>query len=140
MRRILAFAILFLGIIILVGAAPSRSQGLSLHMLPKEVAEISGNKWGFIVTLPGQKRIDKTIQSAEELYEYFKSLPKEIQENGIWIVTTHPDSYSGEEKQVLEDVKDMCIRKNIPLFICRGSELPNGWRRVEEEPNKQSTE
>lgn len=133
MRRILAFAILFLGIIILAWAAPSRNQGLSLHMLPKEVAEISGNKWGFIVTLPEQKRIDKTIQSAKELYGYFKSLPKEIQGNGIWVVTTHPDSYSEEEKRVLEDVKVMCIRENIPLFICRGSELPNGWQRVEKE-------
>jgi hypothetical protein len=49
--------------------------------------------------------------------------------NGIWIVTTHPDAYSEEEKGLLEEVKAICRKENIPLFLCRASQLPNGWIR-----------
>jgi hypothetical protein len=114
----------------------SRDKGLSLHMLPKRVADLSGSKWGFTIKLPDGSKPDKTLQSATELKTYFTSLSPEIQENGIWIVTTHPDSYSDVETQVLDDVKTMCIENSIPLFTCRGSELPNGWQRIDKSPKK----
>jgi hypothetical protein len=120
---------------VLIGASEAeiaRDQGLSLHMLPKEVAEISGDKWGFTVALPGGQDTGKTIQSADELKEYFLSLPKPIQDNGIWVVFTYPGSYSDMEKEILQSVKKMCLDNRIPLFICRASNLPDGWKRVEE--------
>jgi hypothetical protein len=46
-------------------------------------------------------------------------------------VTTHPDAYSSAEKQLLED-KLLCQKEEIPLFIARASELPNGWKRYDQ--------
>jgi len=55
-----------------------------------------------------------------------------VQGNGLWIVTTNPDAYSEAEKTLLENVKSMCRQEKIPLFICRASELPNGWARFDQ--------
>ena len=119
-------ALVVFGLTIAITAEMLRDKGLSLHMLPQRVAKLSGQKWGFTVS-----SLNRTIQSANELREYFTSLPPEMQDNGIWIVTTDPLAYSEMEEEVLEDVKAMCISNNIPLFICRGAELPNGWQRID---------
>ena len=103
-----------------------RSQGVSLHMLPKRVAEIGASRWGF--TVDGKQNV---FQTAEELLNYFRQQKINVQQNGIWIVTTSPDAYSNEELKVLEEVKSMCRREKIPLFICRASQLPNGWMRFD---------
>ena len=34
----------------------------------------------------------------EELLTYFRGLPASVRQNGIWIVTTHPSSYSESEQ------------------------------------------
>ena len=133
-RIIIALALLVMAVT--TQAELWRDRGLSLHMLPKRVADLSGSKWGFTITLPDGNTPDKTIQSAAELKTYFTSLPADIQDNGIWIVTTDPAAYCDAEKQVMDDVKQMCIKDNIPLFICRGSELPNGWQRIDKAPKK----
>ena len=135
MKRII-IALMLLVMAVGIQAELWRDKGLSLHMLPKRVADLSGSKWGFTVTLPNGTKPDITIQSAAELKEYFTSLSAEIRENGIWIVTTDPAAYSEPEQQVLDDVKKMCIADNTPLFICRGSELPNGWQRIDKAPKK----
>ena len=134
MRAIIALLAAFL-CLALVGAtseSPARERGLSLHMLPNRVASLSGAKGGFTPTLPGGKPSANAIQTAEELKTYFRSLDKVVQDNGIWIVTTHPDAYSDEEKKLLDDVRTLCLKESIPLFICRGSKLkqPDGWRRI----------
>jgi hypothetical protein len=49
--------------------------------------------------------------------------------NGVWIVTTNPDAYSDEEKSFLEEIKRLCGKEKILLFVARASELPNGWKR-----------
>jgi len=117
----------------------TREKGLSLHMIPKRVASLAGQRWGLACSHSrgqGYGLSDKTFQSAEELLKYFKSLPRSVRENGIWIVTTHPDAYEDDEKQVLEDVKKACIQQKIPLFTCRGSALPDGWKREDKTPEK----
>jgi hypothetical protein len=103
-----------------------RSQGISLHMLPKRVAEIGGSQWGF--TVDGKQSV---LQTAEEVLNYFRQQKINVQQNGIWIVTTSPDAYSNEELKVLEEVKSMCWKEKIPLFVCRASQLPNGWMRFD---------
>ena len=55
-----------------------------------------------------------------------------VQANGAWIVVTNPAAYSDDEKQFLEDIKAVCRTEKIPLFICRGAELPNGWKRYDQ--------
>ena len=110
-----------------------REKGLSLHMLPKRVADLSDDKWGFTVTLPGKVKPGHVLQTSDELIKYFDELSPEIRSNGIWIVTTDPEAYTEAESMVLDGVKMMCGKKKIPLFTCRGSKLPNGWERWDDE-------
>ncbi len=42
---------------------------------------------------------------------------------------THPDAYSQTEVGSLELLKKLCKKDGIPLFICRGKDLPDGWQR-----------
>lgn len=111
------------------GADPKREAGLSVHMLPDSVAELTKGHGGFTVTDPATNRRGKTYAEPKELLAYFKDLPASVQQNGIWIVTTDPDSYSDGEKAKLKSLIKQCVEKKIPIFTCRGSELPEGWRR-----------
>ncbi len=54
-----------------------------------------------------------------------------VTDNGVWIVTTHPDAYTEEEKAFLNDVITVCKKNKILLFVTRASELPNGWKRYD---------
>ena len=106
-----------------------------MHMLPKRVADLGGKKWGLVVTYADYLKPEPeepVLQSANEVLVFVRKQTPEIQENGVWIVTTHPDAYSSPEKQVLEDIKALCRKEHIPLFVVRGSELPNGWKRYDD--------
>ena len=112
--------------------AQERSQGISIHLLPKRVAAIGGTPWGLAVD--ASPRLNRAaarpiFQTAAGLISYVRAQDPDVQLNGIWIVTTHPDAYSEEEKGLLEEVKAICRKENIPLFLCRASQLPNGWIR-----------
>jgi hypothetical protein len=118
-------------------SAPERAKGISMHMMPKRVADIAGKKWGLVVTYAEYLKPEQTepvLQSAMEFQAFVQKQDKEVQENGAWIVTTHPDAYDASEKKVLEDIKAICRKQRITLFIVRGSELPNGWRRYDNTP------
>ena len=119
-------------------ATPVREQGLSMHMMPKRVADLQGRKWGFIVAyatyLQPEKR-QPVLQSAEEVWEFVHKQDHTVQQNGIWIVVTHPDAYSASEHALLEAVKAMCRQKKIPLFIARAAQLPHGWQRYDNLPS-----
>lgn len=125
MKKILSIVMLYTLTACLVSAEPQREKGLSLHMLPKRVAEIDNKKWGFVYDANNGK--EETLQTSEEIIAYFKSLPAKTQDNGIWVVITHPDAYSEQEKQVYESLKQTCLKNNITLFACRASKLPDGW-------------
>jgi hypothetical protein len=106
------------------GAEPDRAKGLSVHMLPERVAQISGKSGGFTVE-------SQTYSDATKLVDYFHSLPATTQENGIWVVTTHPSAYSALEREKLRALVALCQQQKIPIFTCHGSELPAGWKRSE---------
>lgn len=113
-------------------AEPQRAGGLSVHMLPRRVADLSKEKAGFTVSKQGGREPAKgtpTMETAQSLADYFKKLPPEIQQHGIWVVTTHPEAYSDKETKNLEKLKEICTKDAVPLFTCRGSELPGGWKR-----------
>ena len=117
---------------LVAASAPQRSKGISIHMLPQRVASLSGEKWGLKVDyskLLQPEAEQPVLQTPGELLAFVRKQDKDIQENGVWIVTTHPDSYSAAEKKLLEDIKLLCHHENIALFTCRASELPNGWKR-----------
>ncbi len=113
---------------------PERTKGISMHMFPKQVADLGGKKWGFSVTYARYLKpepVQPVLQTAPEFLSYVQRQDSGVQENGVWIVITNPDAYSQSEKALLKDVKALCRRDGIPLFICRGSELPNGWKRYD---------
>src|SRR4051794_10662458 len=117
MRRLLA--ILFLMVPLATAsfafaAAPERSKGISVHMLPKRVADLGAKKWGFVISYAEYlkpEREQPVLQSPSEFLTFVRKQDKSVQENGAWIVTTHPDAYSGSEKELLEDVKVLCRRE-----------------------------
>lgn len=125
-----ALFLLLLTASLLVAAEPTREAGLSVHMLPDRVAKISGEHGGFTVTEPATQAKGGTYGAPKELFAYFQSLPAATQQNGIWVVTTHPSSYSEAEQGKLKALIALCADKSIPIFTCRGSELPNGWKRA----------
>jgi hypothetical protein len=126
-----AFLILFLTGSMLIAAEPTREGGLSVHMLPDRVAKINGEHGGFKVTDPATKQRGTTYAHPEELLTYFQRLPASVRQNGIWIVSTHPSSYSESEQAKLMALSALCTEKKIPIYTCRASELPKGWRRLE---------
>ena len=136
MKKILVVVIIIVicvigSIVFVLGQEPLRSAGLSIHMIPKRVADLDEDGkiiWGLSVTQANHKspEVNYVFQNAKDLIDYFMMQPPPVWINGIWIVTTHPDAYSEEEKQLLEDVKKICKEKAIPLSICRGSELWKG--------------
>lgn len=115
-----------------LAAEPQRTGGLSVHMLPKRVADISKTTAGFTISQLGSAKPPKstpTMETAKALVGYFQKQSPEIQQNGIWVVTTHPDSYTEAEIKNLDQLKEICTKDKILLFTCRGSELPDGWKR-----------
>ncbi|MEI8348901.1 MAG: tetratricopeptide repeat protein [Candidatus Omnitrophota bacterium] len=131
MRKTIFLLIFFFCIGSILYAEPKRENGLSVHFAPKSASEALGaNKSGFMVSqshdlkLPSERPV---FDTPEKLIEYFLNQPQEIQENGIWVVTTNPKAYSADEMKSTEVLKDLCRQKKIPLFFCRGMDLPNGW-------------
>ena len=123
MRAFLALALLITATVF-SAAGPDREKGLSVHFLPDRVAQISGKSGGFTVE-------SQSYAEAAKLVEYFHTLPRATQENGIWVVTTHPSAYSAAEREKLRALIALCQQQNIPIFTCRGSELSAGWKRSE---------
>lgn len=107
---------------------PERAKGLSVHMLPDRVAQIDGRSGGFIVRDSGG---ESSYPDGRALIVFFQTLSGSTRENGIWVVTTNPSAYSETERAKLKTLVALCDEKRIPVFTCRGSELPNGWKRSE---------
>ena len=108
---------------------PDRAKGLSVHMLPDRVAQIDGGRGGF--TARDARGIESIYVDAKQLVAFFQTLPAATQENGIWVVTTHPSAYSSTEHENLHALLELCRQKNVPVFTCRSSDLPGGWKRSE---------
>lgn len=76
--------------------------------------------------------VQPVLKSADEVLAFSRKQDTSVQQNGIWIVVSHPDSYSEGELQLVEDVKALCRAEKIPLFITRAANLPDGWRRYDQ--------
>ncbi len=115
---------------------PRRDDGLSVFMFPKRVADLDATrkaKWGFVLNEPKDhsRPADRpAFQTAEDLLVYYRSLPGSVRQNGLWVLVTHPDAYSVEENAILYQLKSLCAKQEVPLFVSRASELPDGWKRV----------
>jgi hypothetical protein len=120
---------LLLAVPLVTAAEPSCQGGLSVHMLPDRVAALDHTLGGFTVTDPVSSQPGETLAGLKELLDYFQHLPATVQENGIWVVTTHPSAYSESERTKLKTLVTLCGGRKIPVFTCRASELPGGWKR-----------
>ena len=109
-------------------AQPERDKGLSLHMLPDRVARISNTKGGFTVSAPTPKE-EIPAMDDKKVMDYFQQLPEQVKKNGIWVVYTHPSSYSDKEKKQLKELVEESKKQTISIFTCRASELNNkNWK------------
>ena len=72
---------------------------------------------------------ESMYSDVRQLVAFFQTLSAPILENGIWVITTNPSAYSDIERAKLKTLVGLCEEKKIPVFTCRGSELPNGWKR-----------
>jgi len=112
---------------------PDRSKGISMHMLPKRVAALDAKmKWGFMVSHTAHLKPEtekQILQTTNEFLAYIRKQDEKVQENGVWIIITNPSAYSQDELTLFEDIKALCKREKITLFVARGSQLPNGWVR-----------
>jgi len=134
-RALLTSLTILVATFAIAAATPERSKGISTHMLPKRVADLGGNKWGLTVTPSSYLTPDAgsvTLQTVSEFLVFVQKQSKSAQENGVWIVTSHPDAYSEQEQSFLKEVIAACVKAKIPLFIARASELPNGWQRYDQ--------
>jgi len=124
--------IVFLFVPVAHALEPQREKGISAHALPKRIADISGKPWGLEVSYapylkpePGRPY----LQSVKDVIEFVKKQDKSVIEHGLWVVTTHPSSYSRSETEFYERLKRELPKHNIPLFWARGAELKNGFKR-----------
>ena len=112
---------------------PKRGNGISMHMLPDRVAKFQGKKGGFTVSYAPHLQPEKKepiLRSKKEFVAFVQKQKKEVKENGVWIVTTNPSAYSDKEKELLEAVSISLSESEAPIFVCRGSELPDGWKQT----------
>jgi hypothetical protein len=125
--RAIAALVWLVTLAVCAASEPDRAKGLSVHMLPDRVAQIDRGHGGF--TARDASGAESSYVDAKQLVAFFQTLPAPTQENGIWVVTTHPSAYSDSERAKLKALIALCDEKKIPVFTCRGSELPSGWKR-----------
>ena len=113
---------------------PKRAYGLSAHWLPERIAaqdESGQAQAGFLSSFRTEdgEIARKLFKTPEDLILAFQSFPLSFRRNGIWLIITHPGTYSAKELETKEELIKLCRKNKIPLFICRGKDLPNGWKR-----------
>lgn len=133
---------LFLWLLILISGLTSaiasgtpqykRERGLSVYLTPDNVVKQGSTPkiQRFIVSATKGQSIACAFDDAQTLVAYYEALPIIIQHNGLWLVTTDPDSYTAKDKQQLSALEKFARKKHIPYFTCRGKDLPNGWKQV----------
>jgi hypothetical protein len=82
--RLTALAILLATAFALAADSPERSKGISLHMLPKRVADLGTMKWGLMVTATSYLTPDAkstTLQTASEFLAFVQKQSASVKEN-----------------------------------------------------------
>lgn len=131
MKNTILFIAIYLFLSSVIYAVPTRENGLSVHIAPERSPEIfKVEKRGFIVShgktprTPTERPIFSTPQ---QLVEYFLEQSQEIQDNGLWVITTNPKAYNDSELNSVDTLIKLCLNKKIPVSFCRGRKLPDGW-------------
>jgi hypothetical protein len=109
---------------------PQRQKGVSAYLNPEHIVKQVNLKHiqRFIIKGSDGKSVVAYDSTAEGLIEQIRSQPPEIQNNGLWLVITNPVAYSPNDLKELEKLDELTKKAKIPYFVCRGSELPDGWQ------------
>jgi hypothetical protein len=107
-------------------AQPVEELGTIVEMVPKQKAATSWfGEYGFVAIVP-QRTDENNIKptfvthSAREFVGLYRRLPTELQEYGIWLSLAENDPYSPQEEAMLEQLKVLCKKHHLPLFIRTG--------------------
>ncbi len=110
---------------------PQRENGVSAYLVPENIVKKVNKRYiqRFIVKSKDGKSVMAYDATAEGLIKQIKNQSLEIQKNGLWLVITNPSAYSPDDLKELEKLNMLTKNANIPYFVCRGIELPNGWKK-----------
>jgi hypothetical protein len=139
MRTVVSFVA---GIVLAVPAVaseettcPNQYLGTAVYFVPKEHADADFGRLGhgfvtLVLQLVDENDIKPTFiaHSAAEFISRYRRLPSKLQQYGIWISIQKGDPYSPKEKAMLEELKLLCAKHRLPLFIHVGRE-DKDWQR-----------
>ena len=117
-------------------ADPRRGEGVNATVVPVRDAarpDDEPDAWVFRVILPGEKasEVDRPdMTSPLELVKFVGEQPLEVRHNGIWVLVNDENEISPVLKKVLKELVRLTGREDIPLFMCRSTEFPSGYDRV----------
>ncbi|MBN1256256.1 MAG: tetratricopeptide repeat protein [Planctomycetes bacterium] len=106
---------------------PERAMGISLHFMPGLGKPSDGEvRGGFILR---QETGSEIYPSAKNVISRVLKIDESSRKNGIWLVVTNPAAYEETEMKTIEQLQKLAKQNEIPFFICRGMNLPDGWYR-----------
>ncbi|MFA5105227.1 MAG: tetratricopeptide repeat protein [Candidatus Margulisiibacteriota bacterium] len=105
---------------------PSRVKGLSVFFVFRQIAQPLNLPRGFSMK-EGSRVL--SMPDADALVDFVLKQEKTVQENGIWLAGEDSKFYCEEDKRMEARLKDLCLKNNIPLFIKKDKDFPEGWRR-----------
>ena len=110
----------------------NRERGVSVYLVPENVDKMVEKKSvrRFIIASSKNPGIEGAAQTAEDLVGNLLEAYHEELTYGMWLVLTNPNSYSEKDSQEKANLEALARKHKIPLFVCRGMDLPNGWKQV----------
>ena len=106
--------------------AQNQELGTIVDFIPKSRVHESPFQQDGFVAIVLQQTDENDIKptfvahSATEFVSRYQRIPHELQQNGVWLTLLDGQPYSPEEKAMLSDLKRLCAKHRIPLFIHTG--------------------
>lgn len=110
---------------------PTRLSGICVFHHSEQSARTQGKSPGYAVFIVSAEGTNLVFRTGAGLLSFYRERNETIRSHGLWISHEDLRNYTDHELRDLGELKDVCLRDAIPLFICRGGEEPKGWRRVE---------
>ncbi len=117
-----------------------------MYFVPKQHPDADMDAYGhrfvtFVLQQTDENNIKPTFtaDSAADFVARYRRLPLKLQLYGIWLTLQEHDSYSPEEKAMLQELKVLCSKYKLPLFIRTGRE-DRGWQRFSSKRPKRSNQ
>ena len=114
---------------------PVEELGTAVYFVPKQHADADMGAHGhgfvaFVLQQTDENNIKPifTADSAAGFVARYRRLPRKLQLYGIWLTLQEHDPYSPDEKATLKELKALCSKYSLPLFIHTGRE-DRGWQR-----------